>query len=118
EDLGLQLLPLVRSDHGDALDVVGVAREKLDFLPACRPLGAGHRRQIREDPDRPLLALLDRTLELGEEGRDLVRGDAAAHSEAERLLAALRKSLDHGRASSAAHDIAGAQETEPGSWRR
>ena len=66
EDLGLELLPLARADHGDALDVLGVLREELDLLPARGPVRAGHVGEVGEDPDRALAAFSDRALDLRE----------------------------------------------------
>src|SRR5262249_44213289 len=95
ENLGLQLLKLLRSDDGDALDVIRVLRQELDLLPPRRPLGSGHRREVRQDPDGPLPPVCDRSFELRKEGVDVFGRDAARDLETECFFAAFRESLDH-----------------------
>src|SRR5262245_48914932 len=95
ENFGLQLLPLLRSDDGDALDVVRVPREELDLFPPRRPLGSGHRRQICENPDRSFSPFPDRPLDLRKKCVEVFGRDAARDLETECFFAAFRKSLDH-----------------------
>ena len=95
ENLRLHVLPFVRADDRHALDVLGVLREELDLLPPRRPLGARHRGQVRQNPDRALAPIADGHLDLGLEGLDLVGRDPAGHLEPECLASALLQSLDH-----------------------
>ena len=85
---GDDVLPLARADQGDPRNVIGVSMQEAQFFPTSSEVDAVHLRHVGEDPQRSLLALLDREFQLRFEGLDLFGGHFAGNFESKRPTAA------------------------------